>query len=148
MELELEEVSLTETLRHAARRTEAAQAGARIAVDVPEEAVLRADPGRLAQALDNLLENAGRHGAAPISLTGRVQEDEIRIGVTDAGPGVPTELVPRLFERFSIAGSSGGTGLGLYLVREVAREHGGEAAYHAPSAGQPSTFEIRLPRHR
>ena len=141
-----DEVSLTETLQSAAARTHAAMPDVEIAVEVPLEVTLHADPGRLAQALDNLLDNAVRHGAPPISLLGAADDDEVHIRITDAGPGVATALVPRLFERFSIAGRAGGTGLGLYLVREIARGHGGEADYHAPEAGQPPAFELTLPR--
>ena len=59
---------------------------------------------------------------------------------------VPADLVPQLFQRFSHAGPSAGTGPGLYLVREIARGHGGEAAYRPPADGQPVTFELRLPQ--
>jgi PAS domain S-box-containing protein len=141
-----EDVSLTETLRSAATRTQVAVPGVEIEVDVPSEVIVHADPGRLAQALDNLLENATRHGAPPIILFGTDVNEEVHIRVSDAGPGVPTGLVPRLFERFAIAGRSGGTGLGLYLVREIARGHGGEAEYHPPGPGQRAAFELTLPR--
>ena len=146
LQLRLGEVSLTESLQSAAARTHAAMPNVEIAVEVPDEVTLHADPGRLAQAIDNLLDNAIRHGAPPISLLGAAVDDEVHIRITDAGPGVAAALVPRLFERFSIAGPSGGTGLGLYLVREIARGHGGEADYHAPEAGQPAAFELTLPR--
>jgi signal transduction histidine kinase len=68
------------------------------------------------------------------------------IRVTDAGPGVSSELEPRLFERFAVTGDSGGTGLGLYLVREIAQRHGGDVTYHPPSGDAPAAFEIALPR--
>ncbi len=115
----------------------------RIDVDVPRDVTLRADALRLAQALDNLLDNAIRHGAPPITLSAAVDGD-VRIRCLDSGSGVPTDLVPRLFERFAIGGTAGGTGLGLYLVREIARGHGGEAEYHPPGPGRPTEFEISL----
>ena len=69
------------------------------------------------------------------------------IGISKMPPiEVMEQYYPVLFERFAIAGRSGGTGLGLYLVREIARAHGGEAAYHPPAPGEPSAFEITLPR--
>lgn len=142
----LEDVSLTELLRGAAARMLAAQPDAQVRCEVADEALVRADPVRLGQALDNLLDNAFRHGAAPLTLTGSARPGQIRIRLTDAGPGVGAELVPRLFERFAAGGPSGATGLGLYLVREIARSHGGEARYHAPTGGRPTTFEISLPR--
>ena len=139
----LEDVSLADTLRGAAARRRVADPDVRIEVDVPRDVMLRADALRLAQALDNLLDNAIRHGAPPITLSAAVDGD-VRIRCLDSGPGVPTELVPRLFERFAIGGPTGGTGLGLYLVREIARGHGGEAEYHPPRPGQPTEFEISL----
>jgi PAS domain S-box-containing protein len=142
----LEDVSLTELLRGAAARMLAAQPDAQVRCEIADEALVSVDPVRLGQALDNLLDNAIRHGAAPLMLTGSARRDQVRIRVTDAGPGVDTELVPRLFERFAAGGPSGATGLGLYLVREIARSHGGEARYHAPTGRRPTTFEISLPR--
>jgi hypothetical protein len=147
LELRLEDVSLAETLRAARRRALAAGVDVQILLDVPVETVLRADVVRLGQALDNLLDNAVRHGVPPICLSGTVVDDDVRIRVADDGPGVPTELVPHLFERFAVGGPSGATGLGLYLVREIAHGHGGTAVYHVPAHEEPPAFEISLPRH-
>jgi signal transduction histidine kinase len=132
-------------LRTAAARSHAAGADVRIEVDSPAEVVFRGDAERLAQALDNLLDNAVRHGTPPIGLVGTAT-DTICIRVTDAGPGVAADLEPRLFERFASTGPTAGTGLGLYLVRDIARRHGGDATYRPPADDQPSTFEIALPR--
>ncbi|WP_331526796.1 PAS domain S-box protein [Nocardioides sp.] len=141
----LETVSLVETLRTAAARAQAAGAGIKIVTEIAREGEFSGDPGRLAQALDNLLDNAVRHGTPPVGLIGAV-DDVVRICVTDAGSGVPDELVPHLFERFAVIGPSGGTGLGLHLVREIARRHGGDVTYRAPAGNQPTTFEITIPR--
>jgi PAS domain S-box-containing protein len=138
-------VSLADVLHSAAARSHAAGADVRIEVDSPAEVVFRGDAERLAQALDNLVDNAVRHGMPPLCLIGTAN-DVIRIRVTDAGPGVPAELESRLFERFASSGPSAGTGLGLYLVRDIARRHGGDASYQRPTDGRPSTFELTLPR--
>jgi signal transduction histidine kinase len=58
---------------------------------------------------------------------------------------VPVALVPRVFDRFATAGPTSGTGLGLYLVREIARVHGGEVDYQPPADGSPTTFRLRFP---
>jgi PAS domain S-box-containing protein len=141
--LRLDDVSLTEILRSAGARLQAARPEILLELDVPQEVVIPADEGRLAQVLDNLLDNAVRHGAPPIGLLASVGS-EISIRVTDGGPGIPSGLAPRLFQQS--ASGSGGTGLGLFLVREIARRHGGEVSYHPPSGDRPSTFEITLPR--
>lgn len=146
--LRLRDLSLAETLHSAVSRRRAAGTSSRFEVSAPEQAVFQADADRLAQALDNLLDNAVRHGAPPICLIGTL-EDRVIIRVTDGGAGIPEDLVPHLFDRFAIAGPSGGTGLGLYLVRQIARRHGGEATYHRPHHPHhrdPTTFEISLPR--
>lgn len=141
----LEEVSLTDALRSAAARVQAAGTDVEIVTEVPHETVFLADPGRLAQALDNLLDNAVRHGRPPIGLIGTANH-HVCIRVTDTGPGVSFELAPRLFERFAVSAGSGGTGLGLYLVREIVRRHGGDVTYHPPSDDEPAAFEMALPR--
>jgi len=146
LQLSLQDVSLTDLLCGAAARMRTTQHDAEVVCDVPHEAVVTVDPVRLGQALDNLLDNAMRHGRPPLTLTGSAQQDTIRIRLTDAGSGVAAELVPRLFGRYAVAGPSGATGLGLYLVREIARSHGGDARYYAPSGQHPTTFEISIPR--
>jgi PAS domain S-box-containing protein len=145
-ELRLEEMSLTSALDDARRRAMAAGFGGRIEIDVPREASFVADPVRFGQALDNLVENAVRHGRPPILLRGTADEQRVFIEVTDHGPGVPRDLEPHLFEQLTVAGTSGATGLGLSLVREIARGHGGDVSYHPAVGGGLTTFELALPR--
>lgn len=133
-----QEVSLARLLESAAERAHAADPGVEITVQA-DEAVFPGDVARLGQAVDNLLDNAVRHGRAPIRMTGTATDGRVSIVVRDAGSGVADDVAPQLFERFA-AGSAGGTGLGLYLVREIARRHGGEARYL-----MPATFVIDLP---
>ncbi len=106
---------------------------------VPPVAVL-ADQGRLAQMIENLVGNALRHGAAPVAIEVEDRGATVDVVVRDAGPGVSEELRPRLFERFATEGP-GGTGLGLYIVRELARAQGGDAAYR----GEDQAFVVTLP---
>jgi signal transduction histidine kinase len=86
-----------------------------------EPVVVRGDPRLLRRMIRNLLENARRHGAAPIEV--RVKKDR-SIEVCDGGAGVPEAERERVFEPFH---SKHGVGLGLTLVRQIARQHGGEA---------------------
>ena len=106
---------------------------------VPPVAVA-ADQGRLAQMIENLIGNALRHGAAPVGIEVEAHGATVDVVVRDAGPGVSEELQPRLFERFATEGH-GGTGLGLYIVRELARAQGGDAAYRT----EDQAFVVTLP---
>ena len=143
--MQTHQVPLVEVLHGAAARSQAAGTAISVGLNSPRETTIRVDAERLAQALDNLLDNAVRHGSPPFRLIGSVS-DVVSIRVIDEGPGVAPELEPHLFERFATTGPSEGTGLGLHLVREIARRHGGDVIYHPPAGEQPTAFEIRLPR--
>jgi len=87
-------------------------------------ATVRGDPRLLRRLIRNLIENARRHGAPPIEVS--VRDGEIR--VCDAGSGVPEAERERVFQPFyRRPGATEGAGLGLALVRQIARHHGGEA---------------------
>ncbi|MDH4324556.1 MAG: HAMP domain-containing histidine kinase [Betaproteobacteria bacterium] len=95
-----------------------------------EPATLRGDPRLLRRLLRNLLENAARHGRPPVQVAITRSAQAIEIAVSDAGAGVPEGERERIFEPFMRgAGTTQGTGLGLSLVRQIARRHGGEARY-------------------
>ncbi len=98
------------------------------------------DADRLAQIVDNLVANAVAYGGSPIRVATRQVGDEAELTVRDAGPGIPPELQDRLFERFA-SGGRHGTGLGLHIVRELARALGGEATY----LPEENAFSVRLP---
>jgi PAS domain S-box-containing protein len=145
LELHPESLSLAAVLNGARRRGMVSGFDGPIDVEASPEARVRADPVRLGQAIDNLVDNAARHGRAPILIRGAVDGRHVSIRVSDHGPGVPAELEPHLFERFAIAGPSGATGLGLHLVREIADGHGGQVTYVPPTGAELPAFEIRLP---
>jgi signal transduction histidine kinase len=112
-----------------------------------DKVTIQADRERLGLAIDALLENAVRHtcegDAIKLSVT---VGTEVRVIVADGGSGIPGELVPHVFDRFRIGDSRHprGTGLGLALVRAVARAHGGEVLVRS-WPGQGSDFELLLP---
>lgn len=104
--------------------------GGRVAVSASDGLDLVGDEARLEQALGNLVDNALRHGAAPVELTATAANGAVELHVLDAGPGFPPDFLPHAFERFSRpdeSRSGPGTGLGLALARAIAVAHGGSA---------------------
>jgi PAS domain S-box-containing protein len=108
--------------------------------------VVEGDRDRLAQAVDNLIGNALRHGVPPVRVTARGAGPDVEIEVADTGPGIAEGMRPRLFDRFATGRTRGGTGLGLYIVRQLARSHDGEATYRPPTEGRGGAFVLTLPR--
>jgi signal transduction histidine kinase len=117
------------------------------------EAILRADPDRLTQALRNLIRNAIDHTKEPDGLVRLELEPQpdgwVRFTVLDDGPGIDPEQRERIFERFhrtdeSRARVSGGTGLGLPIVRAIADAHGGTAAV-LPHHGGGAAVRLAVP---
>ena len=110
-----------------------------------------ADPERLGMALDALLENAVRHtgdnDVIRLSVIQGRRGGPVRIVVADGGNGIAADQQHLIFDRFRTGdeGQSRGTGLGLPLVRAVARAHGGDATVYS-SPGEGSKFELTLPQ--
>jgi signal transduction histidine kinase len=99
----------------------------------------------LARLIRNLLDNASRYGAPPVRVLVRRDGNRAVIEVMDAGVGIPELERERVFSPFHrLGGDSRGMGLGLALVRQIARLHGGEAMV-APRPGNPSCFQVSLP---
>lgn len=118
-----------------------------IAVHCPDDLELIADPDLVDQMLENFVTNALKYGDAPIIIDARAAGGWIELSVSDGGPGVPDEFVPRLFEKFARADdvrtrASRGTGLGLSIVRGLAEAHGGEVFYRHDDG---ACFGVRLP---
>jgi signal transduction histidine kinase len=115
-----------------------------------DHVIVPADRERLGLALDALLENAVRHTLSTDVIQLSVIRDypgmPARIVVTDTGGGIPADQVPLIFDRFSTGddGQHRGTGLGLPLVRAVARAHGGNVTVSS-TVGEGSAFELTLP---
>ena len=119
-----------------------------IHVEGAESVVVRADPDYLRNMIENYLTNAEKYGRPPISVAVTAEDGDAHVRVRDSGDGIPSELVGQLFERFSptreaLNPRAPGTGLGLWIVRELARAQGGDAWYE-PSPDGPE-FCFRLP---
>lgn len=135
----------------AAWREAVEEAGVELAAEIEPGLTVEAERGLLRQALANLLENAIKFcpEGAEIRFEARSADREVELAVSDTGPGVPAEDLPRIFERFyrvdkGRARRTGGTGLGLAIVKHVAEAHGGRvSAESTPGVG--STFRVLLP---
>lgn len=112
-----------------------------------------ADPDRLMQLAGNLVTNAITYGRAdsPVTVTSQGDGDECAITVHNTGRPIAPELIPVLFEPLARGASSPdgsrSVGLGLYIVREIARAHGGEVTV-VSSEAEGTTFAARFPRRR
>jgi signal transduction histidine kinase len=115
-----------------------------------ETALTRGDPSLLRRMIRNLLENARRYGgeAAPDVRVGKLSPRQAWIEVCDRGPGIAEPEREKIFEPFhrlpGTAETGRGTGLGLALVRQIARNHGGDAVCLAADGGG-SRFRVTLP---
>jgi signal transduction histidine kinase len=125
--------------------SEALSTGATVEFDVPDDLVVVADRLVLDRVVSNLLINAVRYGAEPITLS--VEEDrQLRITVEDSGEGVSEDVRRRLFERFARTDSANvGSGLGLAIARTYARAHGGDLVYDQGARGARFTLIIPQP---
>ena len=130
----------------------ASEEGVRLEVELPTELPVCGDPGRAGQILAALLDNAVRHTpkGGTVTVSGRRLDGGAEASVTDTGPGIAPEHLPHIFDRFYRAEEArtrkgGGTGLGLTIVRGLARAQGGDLT--AENAGGGATFRLKLPSH-
>lgn len=148
--LHLADVEVADLVRNLVARYFAGEQ--RLVVDVPEGLAARVDPARIELMLKNLVGNALRYSApedGPVRLSARLADGQLEFRVRDHGPGVPAEQRAHIGEPFYRSDASrtrdtGGTGLGLYLARQVARAHGGELVLGEPE-GRGALFIARLP---
>jgi signal transduction histidine kinase len=109
--------------------------------------LVRADRLRIVQIITNLLTNATRYGAPPVCLDVLPAGSMAEVRVCDAGSGVAEDVRPQLFGKF-VRGAGRrdrGTGLGLFIVRELARRQGGDAWYERTADGR-TCFCFTIPR--
>jgi two-component system OmpR family sensor kinase len=144
-------VDLTRLVVDAVSDARAAGADHRWSLELPPEPVeVVGDADRLHQVVANLLGNARTHTPAGSAVTVGLSTEggSVLLRVSDDGPGIPAELLPRVFERFvrgdgSRSRAAGSTGLGLAIVSAVTDAHGGTVDVDSSPRG--TTFTVRLP---
>src|ERR671925_2239962 len=121
--------------------------GTAIEVEIPEKVgAASGDSDRIQQVLVNLIDNAVKYGGSPVRISAERGNGAVRIAVTDAGPGIDALDRDRIFEKFYRAGppltrASGGTGLGLYISRELVQRMGGRLDVRS-KPGEGATFVV------
>jgi signal transduction histidine kinase len=134
-------------------RPRAALADGQVTLEKPDVPVpISGNPSQLGHLLDNLVNNglAYSRGRPSIAITVSSDVDSAFVRVSDHGVGIPDEIKSAIFEPFERGGQEGfeevpGSGLGLYISRELARAHGGDLFLESTSAGKGSTFTFKLP---
>lgn len=150
--LDLQDIDLAKEAREAASRLRLTTA-ADLEIDTPDEpTIVRADPSRIGQVLDNLLGNAVKYSPAggPISVRVSESTDELVVAVTDSGEGLAPADLAKVFERGYRAARGGvavsGQGLGLAISKMIVEAHGGRIWAESEGPGRGSTFAVALKR--
>ena len=150
LKLDVEPVELSDLVREVAGRfaDDALVMETELRVDASTRAAGRWDRLRIDQVITNLISNAMKYGrGSPIDVAVATTESEVLLSVRDRGIGIALEDQKRIFDRFERAGLDKritGLGLGLWIVREIVRAHGGRVGVES-ALGQGATFTVALP---
>lgn len=129
------------------QRVRAQKSEVRLEVECRPEGIIRADQPQVYRAILNLVNNAveacEREGGT-VSLLAERGESDWRITVSDTGPGIPEEVLPKLFQAFVSTKGSAGTGLGLACTKKIAEQHGGAVEVQS-APGNGAAFTLVLP---
>ncbi len=142
-----EPLDLGEVVRAAVDELQVAHPGRRLVVVRRGDVSGSWDRARMGQLLSNLVGNAIQHGEDPVTVSVEGEEGGVILRVANRGAPIPKESIPSLFDAFRRGSSSGDTarlGLGLYIVAEIVRRHGGTIDVQSSEA--ETVFTIRLPR--
>jgi signal transduction histidine kinase len=150
LQISIQPLRLETLLRDIALRSTSRNDGLKIGLKIATHGLqVKGDPTRMAQVFDNLLNNASKYApGSPITISLDVADHFAQIRVTDQGPGIAPEHIESLFRRFYRVPNNNtsvrGTGLGLYICRQIVEAHGGQILVES-NLGQGTSFIIRLP---
>jgi PAS domain S-box-containing protein len=155
IELRRQRVNLARVVQQAVETSQPLIEAARhtLRVDIPEEPiVVDADETRLAQVVSNLLNNAAKYTepGGTITLAAWRDGQQVVLSVQDTGIGIPSAMLPRVFDLFtqvdrSLEKAQGGVGVGLSIVKALVELHAGTVEAHSAGHGKGSEFLVRLP---
>lgn len=158
IQLHRQRVTLRSIIESAIESNQTAIASGKLTLSVnlhQPNLILSVDPTRFAQVVSNLLQNAakftppGGHIRVDTGLEVAATTQRLTVSVTDTGAGIPAEFLPRVFDLFAQAHSSGtqtGLGIGLTLAHRLVELHGGSIEAHSDGDGRGSQFIVRLPQ--
>jgi len=150
LQMQFQKVNLDVILRDMIQRTQLSELNIKIVLDIKGAGLrVKADPMRLGQVFDNLLSNASKYApGSEVVVKLRKEGGRAHISVSDRGPGIEDEHLEKIFQRFYRVPETQlkerGSGLGLYICREIIQAHDGEI-YAESEVGEGTTFHIYLP---
>ena len=111
-----------------------------------EDIFVVADKGRISRVISNLLSNAIKFtNEGIITVSTEKKDNEVLVSIKDTGAGIDTEILPRLFTKFTTKSETGGTGLGLFISKSIVDAHGGKIWGENNLDGKGATFTFSLP---
>jgi signal transduction histidine kinase len=148
MSMDFQPVRVDTIIRDVVMRIMGRDKSLHVNLDLDKAPPIQADSVRLVQVFENLFENALKYApGSSIAITLRAQDKRMAVTFADRGPGIPREHLPFLFERFyRVPAQSGkpGTGLGLYICRQIIEAHHGQISVET-APGRGTSFCIELP---
>jgi signal transduction histidine kinase len=149
LQMRFQQIHLNELLAEVCARVSSRYRGLVLHCDPCERVIIQVDPLRVVQVLDNLINNAVKYAPdSPIFVSLQSTDRKCEITIRDRGPGISPEHLEHLFERFyrvpESINKAHGTGLGLYICREIVVAHGGEITVES-ELGEGTAFHIYLP---
>ena len=149
LKIRTENTNISSLLQDIVQRGLSRYPGLVITLEPVAENIISCDPARVAQVFDNLISNAVKYApGAKITISCQTRENRCHILFKDQGPGIPAMHLERIIERFfrvpETSAGVHGTGLGLFISREIIRSHGGDMWVES-QAGNGTTFHVTLP---